>query len=563
MPVKDIYDTQMMLASVNAAKDMYEKGIEEMKEFRKEYGDFYSPIQSDMDWYNKEVLSPVRDTINNLYAAGIDPLRSPEGRAAISKAINGINIGAVNQKKRDAENAALYIKSRNEAMKNNTWNPDYERAMLGGQLLEEWDGSLGNWTATSVSPYLDYEQKYGHLFDKMGYEYDAEESKKHPGFLVSTKNKDRMRAILSASRPDLVNDPQYQYDLNRLKDALKITHPDASDEDLTALATTAIENEIVERNYKGGMQMVEDPKYKAELEYKYADKLDAAKSARDWYYKKLERAGTPGYDLAGNPIPGSGGDTDDSYNLSMNLYERGVRNALGLDPEAYGGIASLDPETTEQSAKNWLKYEYRVSHSADPVELLGHANNLPSDFLTKHLRRAPIVKLNNQDVNGPEMTRLMPDDKQRMFSKKELNDLLRTSTVGFADDSGSTWGHRTYWKYTKPNKQLKGVDSSKANYGFYTDTSRKVVSGIVDGSFRTFVPVVIADESGSYTRDYYYEVGIQGVQNGNPQDYYSAGFSFRPDPNASFGLQIRDPNVESAMRVKGSDLTSTSVESVY
>ena len=30
MPVKDLFDTQMMLASVQAAKDMYEKGLAEM-----------------------------------------------------------------------------------------------------------------------------------------------------------------------------------------------------------------------------------------------------------------------------------------------------------------------------------------------------------------------------------------------------------------------------------------------------------------------------------------------------------------------------------------------------
>jgi hypothetical protein len=33
-----------MLASINAAKDMYEKGVQEMKDFNKTYGDFISPI---------------------------------------------------------------------------------------------------------------------------------------------------------------------------------------------------------------------------------------------------------------------------------------------------------------------------------------------------------------------------------------------------------------------------------------------------------------------------------------------------------------------------------------
>jgi hypothetical protein len=43
-----------------------------------------SPIQKDMDWYNKNVTGKARDTINSLYTHGIDPLRSAEGRAAVA-----------------------------------------------------------------------------------------------------------------------------------------------------------------------------------------------------------------------------------------------------------------------------------------------------------------------------------------------------------------------------------------------------------------------------------------------------------------------------------------------
>ena len=70
-----------------------------------------------------------------------------------------------------------------------------------------------------------------------------------------------MHDILSASRPDMVNDPQYKYDLARIKSA----NPGLTDEQ----AITMLENEIVNRNYKGGMRMQEDPyamaKFKADL----------------------------------------------------------------------------------------------------------------------------------------------------------------------------------------------------------------------------------------------------------------------------------------------------------
>lgn len=268
LPVRDLYDTQMMLAAVNAAKDMYEKGLQQIKDFKKEYGDFYSPVQSDMDWYKENVTDPVVNTINDLYAKGIDPIRSVEGRAAVSKLINSVNTGEIAQKKRQAEAAESYIKSRDVLKKAGLWNPEYERQMLGGQLLEEWDGSLGNWTATSASPYQDYHQKYNHLFKDMDYEYDEEESKKHPGMIAMTRSKSRMHDILNSVRKDLENDPQYQYDLNNFASLVQLQNPDLSSEDALSTARRMLEDEIVERNYKGGMKLEIDPVWKDQQDYK-------------------------------------------------------------------------------------------------------------------------------------------------------------------------------------------------------------------------------------------------------------------------------------------------------
>jgi len=52
-----------------------------------------------MEWYDQEVTGATRDLINNLYAQGIDPLRSAEGRAAISRWINSMPVGKINQLK--------------------------------------------------------------------------------------------------------------------------------------------------------------------------------------------------------------------------------------------------------------------------------------------------------------------------------------------------------------------------------------------------------------------------------------------------------------------------------
>jgi hypothetical protein len=68
--------------SIAAAKDMYEKSEKRIDDFYKNYGDFKSPFAKDMAEYQNMINRPTA-IINELYANGIDPLRSAEGRAAV------------------------------------------------------------------------------------------------------------------------------------------------------------------------------------------------------------------------------------------------------------------------------------------------------------------------------------------------------------------------------------------------------------------------------------------------------------------------------------------------
>lgn len=327
MPIRDLYDSQMMATAIGAAKDMYEKGLAEIKDFKKEYGDFLSPIQKDMDWYAKNVTDKVRNVVNGLYDAGIDPLRSAEGRAAVSRVINSINPAEVNFRKQRAQNAIELQKNIDKLKSSGLYNQQFANTL--GENPQDWDDNyIGT---TSATPYLDYEQKYGHLFDKMGYEYDPEESKKHPGMQVMTKNKSRMHDILSASRPDLINDPQYKYDLVNLKRSIAEQNPNMQQQEIDSLAIRTLENEIVERNYKGGMQMVEDPIAKENRNYTH--QLAIIK-AREESQKRL-RAGTPGYDYNGNPITKE--DTKESLGMLSGIQNAGFTRLSGTtDPTKYG-----------------------------------------------------------------------------------------------------------------------------------------------------------------------------------------------------------------------------------
>lgn len=157
MPVADLYDTQIMAMAVNAAKDMYEKGQQQIKDFQKDYGDFISPFAKDMARYG-EMVGGVRDIINNLYANGIDPLRSAEGRAAVAQAIRSIDPAQYNQMKANAKAGYAYLDAQQKLRQSGKYSKameDYDIAHSGGVNFEDFEtidprtGAINSWGRTS------------------------------------------------------------------------------------------------------------------------------------------------------------------------------------------------------------------------------------------------------------------------------------------------------------------------------------------------------------------------------------------------------------------------------
>ena len=149
LPTRDLYDTQVMAMAINAARDMYEKGQQEMKDFQKTYGDFLTPIMADQDWYNQNVTGRVRDAVNALYAQGIDPLRNAEGRAMISQLINNMPYGDIAKLRTSAENAKEYLKNKAALEAQGKYSADLEERFLGYDI-SNWDTTKnGAWNRVS------------------------------------------------------------------------------------------------------------------------------------------------------------------------------------------------------------------------------------------------------------------------------------------------------------------------------------------------------------------------------------------------------------------------------
>lgn len=223
LPVRDLYDSQIMLASINAAKDMYQQGVNEFKEYQKNYNDFYSPISRDMDWYNKNVIGSTQDLIKDLYDRGIDPLRSPEGRAMLQRHINNIPTQQIGKLKASAIQAQKYLDSISDLAAKGLYNEDYER-FNNPYSPDDWDTMKnGVWNRSSAMSYKNLQQYVHptfegikpHLLTKE--EVESRGMKYDPNYEYQGISEKDMRDSLQNWMPGLKGDPLYIYHRNQAK----------------------------------------------------------------------------------------------------------------------------------------------------------------------------------------------------------------------------------------------------------------------------------------------------------------------------------------------------------
>ena len=154
MPVKDLYNTQLMLASINAAKDIYDYGQKRMDDFQKTYGDFYSPIAKDVDYWYNNTIKKVGDVIDYLYRNGIDPTRSAEGRAIIQRTIRESPVGELAKIKQSSEAGKTYQKNAAILKAAGKFSQQFETFRMNGKNLSNWDTAKdGVWTEVSPMEY--------------------------------------------------------------------------------------------------------------------------------------------------------------------------------------------------------------------------------------------------------------------------------------------------------------------------------------------------------------------------------------------------------------------------
>ena len=216
VPIIDLLDSNMMSQYISAAREQYNQAIQDQKEFAKEFGELYGPNANINKQFYEQTRGAVNKGLDYLYQNGIDPIRSAEGRAYIAKIIRERPYAEIANLKAQNESMKTYQRYRAEAMRNGTYDPDFEKFVLGGKTLESWDPSTdGMWTKEAPSKYSSLKDWTSNLFDNMQLEYDDEATKKAGGmYQVYSKSPKKMQQILDSNIKDMAKSELGRYYLN-------------------------------------------------------------------------------------------------------------------------------------------------------------------------------------------------------------------------------------------------------------------------------------------------------------------------------------------------------------
>lgn len=318
----------------NAVYNDYQQGIQEMKDFNKEFGTFQTPILEDQAWWNQNVTDPVRKLINEAYANGVDLLRSPQGRALISQMIINRPYGDMASVRQSAENAKEYLKERAKLEAAGLYNPMTEKyAGPGLDTFSTLDN--GVWNRMSPVPYQNMSDFSKSYFDNIS-PVQRQATKNGVTYTISEITEPMLQDIANRHFNDLVNTPQGQLMYKMYKDQL------GSDE----LARQAFNDAVVSGNLD--RKKYADDYDKMELENKKLaidrakvavarERLQMAKDARE----KAEKERANGW----------------TFRQMVNIMNNGRK---GMDLSSAEGNKGIKTSDREKFAYNYSAYQTKL-----------------------------------------------------------------------------------------------------------------------------------------------------------------------------------------------------------
>lgn len=551
IPLVDVYDRQMMLAQVAAAKDMYEKGLEEMKDFRKEYGDLMFSNDAYQNWYNQNF--DVSGFVSDLYKNGIDPVRSAEGRSLVSQYINSRKYGDLAKIKQWDANMKAYQESK--AKLGDKYDPEFEKWRLNGD-----PNNWGNrpFTETSAVPYTSLHDMVHPTFaaikphlltpleaqqklEKLGGTYDPRNN-----YIGVTEGD--MRRAMEQYLPGVRNSTTYQYQRH------------LAEQDLIREGNTSpTDKEIDERLVNNAI--ISDYGISTPLEQK-ADEWKMAQFDRQ---TKLQAA---------RESRATTTQSKTDYSFRDDIYERGLKNMLGLDPEYYLGVDKNGSPVTamelfDNNPEFWNEYSYRVRTSLDPVKMLTHTKGDALKDLPTRMGEKEMTKFGeNNDVSGEHFYKMNPSSLGNLISEYELRYKIEDAVRPHTDEKGNPI------RLPKPlrpegkisSEATKSIRSHGAAYTMDTSKGKGIVTAYFDGAVRTVRPITIYYDSSDIDKklNMYEIMDYRSMpSSGNYATFEEKGISTIYDGRYGMSSQMSSANVDKSMHISPNEMKSVSVDSPY
>ena len=292
MPTMDIYSTDLMKAYIAGVKEQYDNAREDLKDFLKTYGDFQSAVPGATEAYYQLGPGRVQSAVNDLYARGIDPLRSVEGQQYIAQLIASTNTSAMKQLERQSKDYDAYRNNLAEMIAKGLTTKEAEDWMLRNQGLDKFQATSvdanGNvivnpWTRPVADMYKSINDLTKSEFDEL----EATEYLKpstRAGFDIMGVSEDTKNRAVDSSIEILKSNPFYGMFRERA-------------EKLTALKTGGQYTQSDVDNTLREMVIQENINYLQPKEVENAVKVDAIRTqndirahsinaATDYYYKQ-------------------------------------------------------------------------------------------------------------------------------------------------------------------------------------------------------------------------------------------------------------------------------------
>lgn len=242
---------------VNAMHEDYMQGVKDMKDFAKQYGDFYSPFTKDNETWDRLTNGAIRELMDKY---GPDMLRSMEGRAQIQKVINSVPYGELQKLRASVQPAMQYLKNKAVLDSKGLYSKDFQdwiNKQAGITNFENWDTLKdGVWTKESPDTFDSLNTVTHGWYDQRQALYKGMKG----GSRVYSYDFNDLKNTAKANAQGFIKTPRGAYEFMNIKEQLKRANPNMSEEDLQNKAFDVLDNKIAQAN----IEMLLPEKYEAD-----------------------------------------------------------------------------------------------------------------------------------------------------------------------------------------------------------------------------------------------------------------------------------------------------------